>query len=358
MSDQLTGRNPPPPQGLRCLLLILSVLGLLLWAGAEAFANPLTGKSDPGVEETAPPANPLTGRAVPAPASQGWAADGGIFTGIWDWVRDTQRWINNEIAIYMADLAIDPSPAAIGFGLVLAFLYGAFHTVGPGHGKIVVISYFLSHPASVGRSLAMGSKIAFTHVISAIVLVTVADITIRVLIGGSPAEIEGIRIASYAIIAVIGIWMFVRTLRKVLASRASAFGHDYHGHDHSHHGHGHAHCCHLDHFDEKTAKRDQTVLSIAAGLVPCTGALLIMLFALANDLLLIGILLVVGISIGMAGAVSLIGMACIVARSLMTKVVNADSTTGGRVAMVLEFAGAIAITAVGVLFTAAAYQAA
>lgn len=350
--------------------LMVVVLVALVAAGVtpEVAATPLTGGAETSAQTSPPSGHPFGGPSAPEAQVRPTPAEDrnffiGLYTDVWQWVRDTQRYIAGQIAKYMGDLAADPSPAAIGFGVLLAFFYGVFHTVGPGHGKTVVISYFLTHPASLWKSAAMGGKIAFTHVISAVVLVGLADVTIRALIGGSPAELEGVQVASYALIALVGVWMLWRTAARIRATRASAHAHahdhgddPHHGHHHGH-AHGHDHCCHLHHMDEGDAKKDQTLLSIAAGMVPCTGALLIMLFSLANDMILIGVLLVAAISLGMAGAVSIIGAACIFARRLMTSLVAAESPAGGRLAMTLEIAGALAITTIGVLFTLAAYQA-
>ncbi len=342
-------------------LALFLLLGFSVSIGGPVGANPLTGKPDPGAEQagSASRINPLTGipaSAAPIPAPV--AAEAGLFNDTWNWVRRAQREITTRIADYMTSVAADPTPKAVAFGVLFSLFYGAFHIAGPGHGKMVVISYFLTHPAGFAKSLTMGGKIAVTHVVMAIVLVVSADVTIRVLLGGSAAEIQWLRVASFAVIALTGIWMFVRVVRKAAARRRADHARAHLGaHAHGRHSHGHGRRCHLDHFDEGEARRDQNILSLAAGMAPCTGALLVMLFALANDMVAIGVLLVIAISIGMAGAISVIGMACIFARSLMTRFVDADSRTGEALAMVLEFGGAAAITAVGALFTLAAYQA-
>ena len=103
-------------------------------------------------------------------------------------------------------------------------------------------------------------------------------------------------------------------------------------------------------------KREQTLLSIGAGLVPCTGALLIMLFALSADLIWEGVLLVAAISFGMAVASSAIGIVCIFARSYVAQRMDAPPSTSLKVALGAEVAGALAITTVGVLFLSAAAQ--
>ena len=89
-------------------------------------------------------------------------------------------------------------PLLIGVGL--AFLYGVIHALGPGHGKLVVASYFLARDARIMRGLLMGLQIAVCHVLSAMVVVAAADLLLRQAFGGAPAEVAGVRLASYGLI--------------------------------------------------------------------------------------------------------------------------------------------------------------
>ena len=64
-------------------------------------------------------------------------------------------------------------------GLLVAFIYGLVHTLGPGHGKAVVISYFVGEGGGLMRGVGMGTRIAIFHVLSAIVVVWVTDFAVR-----------------------------------------------------------------------------------------------------------------------------------------------------------------------------------
>jgi ABC-type nickel/cobalt efflux system permease component RcnA len=184
----------------------------------------------------------------------------------------------------------------------------------------------------------MGLKIAITHVISAIALVWLADVTFRKMLGGSPAEVRWVQLASYGSIAVIGLWMFYRAARRSFATAPVGHDHDACAHDHSH-----AH-------DARQTRRQQSLLAITAGLAPCTGALLIMLYALANGIVLSGILLVACISAGMAITIAVIGVFCILARQAALKAVKRESRPRRWLILGLEYLGAAAITAIGALF--------
>lgn len=320
--------------GGRALVVAMLVAVAALLFVAPAAANPLTGGK--------PPAEAAPSPAAASPVASGW------YTEFWRLVRNLQREASRQIGRHMYAIAKGESPAALLVGMGLAFLYGVLHTLGPGHGKMVVASYFLAHDARVGRGLWMGVKIAVTHVVSAVALVWLADITFRKMLGGAPAEVRWVQLASYASIAAIGVWMFYRAVRRSFAGAGDGHGHDSCAHDHGP-DHGHEH-------NAKQARRQQSLLAVTAGLAPCTGALLIMLYALANGIVLSGILLVACISAGMALTVAAIGIFCILARQAALAAVTQDSRPRRWFASGLEYLGAVAITGIGTLFFVATMQ--
>ena len=106
--------------------------------------------------------------------------------------------------------------------MLLAFAYGVLHALGPGHGKVVVVSYFLSRDAQIMRGFLMGLQIAVFHVLSAAVVVALADLVLRQAFGGAPAEVAGVRLASYGLIALIGCSMLVQAVRRSRLRRRPA----------------------------------------------------------------------------------------------------------------------------------------
>ena len=116
------------------------------------------------------------------------------------------------IAQHMRAIRDGDTSAPLMIGTLLAFAYGVLHALGPGHGKVFVVSYFLSRDAQIMRGLLMGLQIAAFHVLSATVVVALADLVLRQAFGSAPGEIAGVRLASYGLIALIGCpcWQAVR----------------------------------------------------------------------------------------------------------------------------------------------------
>jgi len=97
------------------------------------------------------------------------------------------------------------------------------------------------------------------------------------------------------------------------------------------------------------------LLSLAVGAVPCTGALLVLLFGMANDLLLPSIALVVAISLGMALALSGVGIAAILGRRLLDHRIGGDEPRRHRMATTLRVGAAASVSLVGCLLFAFAW---
>lgn len=266
-------------------------------------------------------------------------AEPSFFSTAFRSMMNLQRDMVRDIGRYMRDIKEGTSQTAIWVGIGFAFLYGAVHAIGPGHGKMVVASYFVGHEANVKRGILMGVQIAVTHVVSAVVLVSIVDIGFRHFLGGVPAESKSIRLVSYGLIIVIGLYMLYRAIANALGHQV---GHSHsHDHDHGHeHGHGHGH----------SHGYQQGILAFFAGLVPCTGAILVMLFALANDILIFGIILVVAISAGMALTMSTIGIFTVLFRRFVVATAEKTSRAERPVALALEHAGALLILFVGITF--------
>lgn len=265
--------------------------------------------------------------APPAVAAQP-APSGNILAPVGRALLDFQREANRTISQQMRAIRDGESSAPLMLGLLLAFAYGAIHAAGPGHGKLVVMTYFLSRDARIGRGLLMGVQIAVMHVLSAIVVVVFADFLLRKGFGGAPSEVPAVRIVSYGLILLIGLAMLWRAARRAMQP-----AHAHHHHDH------HDHACGCG------ARHDEGgLLSFGVGLVPCTGSILILLYAMANGILPAGLLLVGTIALGMAVTMGGLGLLSVLARRFVADRLDAGT---GRMAVAIDVAGSFAIVLLG-----------
>ena len=298
----------------------------------------------------APLALAKTDGAAPVPVAVEIVEEqGGVFERVADFLMDFQRRANAEVSFHMNAIEQGENLGAFLLALAVAFAYGAVHALGPGHGKFVVVSYFLGREARVMRGVVMAVQIAIVHVIAAIVIVWLADLVLRGGFGLGLSDVPGVRAASFLIIVGIGIYMLYQAVRASLRARAHrSHGHE-HGHPHGHeHSHGHHH--HHDHSRSHGSKTEGGILALAAGMVPCPGAVLIMLYAVANDMIYPGSLLVAAMSLGIGSSICVLGVGAILARQAAMRVME-RSGGGGANALRhgMNYAGAALVTLVGLV---------
>ncbi len=311
---------------------------------------------------TAPLALSQTDSTAPAPAPvdvEIVEEGGGLFDGVSDFLMDFQRRANAEVAFHMNAIERGENLGAFLLALAVAFAYGAIHAFGPGHGKFVVVSYFLGREARVMRGVVMALQIAIVHVIAAIVIVWLADLVLRGGFGLGLSDVPGVRAASFLIIVGIGLYMLYQAVRASLRARAGGTHADGHGHspphrhDHPHphdHGHNYGHGHHHHHGHSHGGKAEGGILALAAGMVPCPGAVLIMLYAVANDMIVPGSLLVAAMSLGIGSSICVLGVGAILARQAAMRVME-RSVGGGANALRhgMNYAGAALVTLVGLV---------
>ncbi len=360
---------------MRRVLLPLPILMLVLSAGSAwaqqsdpAAANPLLSggtatpnqpaASQPAATEApaseTPPSQTSSSEAGTSEAPAAQSAAPGFLHRLGVFLVDQQRLVNRAINQQLGAIKRGNDPLAIWSGLLIAFAYGVFHVLGPGHGKTVIAGYFLGHHASWRRGISMASWMAISHVVAAIGIVVVVHLILSRGFATPVDEMMWLRFVSYAAIVLIGLAMLIQAWRGQPV-HACAHGHHHgHGHsqDHAHHDHGrHDHSHAHDHQCGPVSLRgDQGLLAVAAGFVPCSGAILILVFCLTNGLLWAGVFMTLMIALGMAVTLSAIGLGSIfLRRQTLGRV--ADSVA---VARLLGFVGPLLITLIGVILLSGA----
>lgn len=275
------------------------------------------------------------------------ANQGGLLHRIEGFIIVTQRNVNREINRRLIAVRDGHGPGVIFAGLLIAFLYGVFHALGPGHGKTVIVGYFLGRGGSIAHGMAMAAWIALSHVIGAIVVVGLVHVALVNMLATPVEENLWLRLASYGAILLIGLVMLFLALRDRRHAHAHAHGH--HGHDHHGHGdHGHDHAHHDTHHGHSHSLRglrEQKLLAVAAGFIPCSGAILILVFAFTNGILLMGMLMTLFIAIGMGLTLAALGIASVLAHHQ----VRLRFANGKAMGMVFSLLGPLLITAIGAL---------
>jgi nickel/cobalt exporter len=260
--------------------------------------------------------------------------------------------------------------------LGVSFLYGIFHAAGPGHGKAVISSYLVANNETWWRGIVLSFASAFLQAFTAIAIVGIAAALLGATAKAMGNTIRVIEIVSYALIMLIGLrllWVkgraFLRLLRGEKPAHSVPDHNHHHHHDHAHehghaHHHEHGHCHHHDHEDEASAWGHAHALEpqeltgrhwlrrglaaiVAVGLRPCSGAIIVLVFALAQGLFWIGVASTFVMGLGTAITVAAIAMLAVGARGLAGRLAQAKPGMGMLLVRGLETAAALVIVVFG-----------
>ena len=331
-------RRPILAHTARALLSVLGALILVvLAASAEAEMKPI----DPLAAES-PPVSPPSAFAAPSTAQQ----SPGAFSGIFGWVLRTQQSLQRDLATGVKSLKGDHAMTGALMLAALSFIYGVVHAVGPGHGKTIISSYVVANEETVRRGVIISFIAAGLQALTAIALVGILAFALNASGMQINAWSNQLEMVSYALIALVGAWLLTTQLiaifrrwRESRAAEAQA-GHDhqhrYSEHDHHHHGHdhndpdahdhqhGHSHaegeaCHHIVDARELAGPfswRKILAVVFSVGIRPCTGAILVLVFALTQGMFWAGVAATFAMAIGTAITVAALATLALGSREL------------------------------------------
>ncbi|MGX9393952.1 nickel/cobalt transporter (plasmid) [Nitrobacteraceae bacterium UC4446_H13] len=324
--------------------------------------------------------------------------------GFFGWIFSQQAAFYRSLSNLIRDSKNNGSAVWGLFGL--SFLYGIFHAAGPGHGKSVISSYLVANNETWRRGVALSFVSAMLQSVVAVAIVAIGAGLLEVTAKAMGDTVRIIEIVSYCLVVFIGLrlfWVkgrsFVRsyhefTRPKSLGAAAAepvelrisdapslsdscSCGHHHHGHHHHDHPHQHAdhpseqnvhdhhHHDHCDH-DHASAwghshgpepqelagpggwRRGLTAV-LAVGARPCSGAIIVLVFALSQDLFWTGVGATFLMGVGTAITVAAIATLAVCARSLASRLASSRSGSGMLAMKGIEVGAAALIVVVGVL---------
>ena len=314
--------------------------------------------------------------------------------GIVGWLLSKQSEFYREMSSTIRAAKSDGS--AVWALLVISFAYGIFHAAGPGHGKAVISSYLVANQETARRGIVLSFASALMQSLVAVMIVGICALLLNATARTMCGAERVIEIVSYALIAAFGarlVWTkgggFIRALQApqplpamALAAAApddrGAHRHDHahHAHSHSHadvarrdhghddHGHDHAHDhVHDEHCGHSHGPVPRELAGpggwrrgfgtiFAVGLRPCSGAILVLVFALAQGMFWAGITATFVMGLGTAITVATIAVLAVSAKDLARRLSGASEGGGALIMRGLEFgaAGLVLLLGVGLLF--------
>ena len=298
--------------------------------------------------------------------------------GVFGWIAQMQTAFYRQLTDLVQ--AIKENPAGVWILAGVSFLYGVFHAAGPGHGKAIVSSYALADGQVLRRGIILAFLSAQAQAITAITLILIAAVILNLTSIAITDTARALEIGSYALVTALGLWLvwakIVRPLYRRLSTMQSsgivaelisfaprsaqahashdpshhAFQeqgldhsnhHDHHGHTHHHvheaHGDhavcsscGHAHAPAPSALSEPLSGQRALAVIVSIGLRPCTGALVILVFAFSQGLLWAGITATFAMALGTGLTVAVLASLAVFARDTAVKVSGGSSSKWAR----------------------------
>jgi nickel/cobalt exporter len=341
----MAGSSPAMTSGKGIALTCFALLAVAMLA--DAALHPLLAQNPFGAPRAAPDAQ---------------------VGGIVGWLLAKQSEFYREMSSTIRAAKSDGS--AVWTLLAISFAYGIFHAAGPGHGKAVISSYLVANEETARRGIALSFASALMQALVAVAIVGICawvlNATAKTMCGAERA----IEIASYALIAAFGarlVWTkgggFFRALQArhpAPATVAASHHHHDHVHHHDHHHDDHVHDEHCGHSHGPSPSelagpggwRRGLGAIFAVGIRPCSGAILVLVFALAQGLFWAGIAATFVMGLGTAITVATIALVAVSARGLAQRLSAGRDGGGALVMRGLEFgaAGLVLLFGLGLLF--------
>ncbi len=329
-----------------------------------------------------------------APFGAPHPATGISASGLTGWIFAEQAAFYRSLSAYIR-AAKDDGAAMWGlFGI--SFLYGVFHAVGPGHGKAVISSYLVANEETWRRGVVLSFASAGVQSVVAIVIVAIAAVLLGATAKAIGLTVHLAEIVSYCLVILIGLrLLYVKGRALLIAFRELKWSaapdlvfapapaakspsaatlrlsearpgaltmrggqcmvdgctvHGFHCHD-DHHASawGHAHAPEPAELQGSGGWRRGLSAVVAVGLRPCSGAIIVLIFALAQDMVWTGVGATLMMGLGTAMTVAAIATLALSAREVASRIAKSRAGLGMLAMRAIETGAAALIVAFGIL---------
>jgi nickel/cobalt transporter (NicO) family protein len=279
------------------------------------------------------------------------------------WILQTQRDLHRRLTTVLHELDDAPAARTAAALIIASFLYGIFHAAGPGHGKAVISTYLLTHRQSLARGIWLSTAASLMQGVTAIGAVLILIGVLGWLARDTMGQVRNLELASFLLVALLGLWLAWRGLRSIWRLRrqarvaptntargpalppgtaggvvpaAPAFtpvkqadpairglqpvpGTHRHGSD----------CgCGTPHHVNPNQRGPWYATVLAVGIRPCSGAVLVMAVSYMLGIWLAGVVAVLAMSVGTAITVSVLAILAVQARDWTRRLLRPTPLSG------------------------------
>jgi ABC-type nickel/cobalt efflux system permease component RcnA len=237
---------------------------------------------------------------------------------------ELQAELRSRLAVFARDIKQEPTGASFWLFMSLSFLYGLVHALGPGHGKLFAVSYFMGRPGGLASGLMLGNLTMLAHVLSATILVLAGFLLLKSS-GAMTAESArgALETASFALLTSLGLFLAARALFTAGKPHSHEIRHD------------------------RDDKGSLVLMALFGGIVPCPGATLILVYAVTQGIMAAGLLAMLAVSLGMGLTTSIFALAAIGSRGLLLRIARNNGSLFESLHTALALTGGLAVAGLG-----------
>lgn len=241
---------------------------------------------------------------------------------------DQQRLLRENIAAKISAMKNGETHVIWTF-LLICFLYGMLHALGPGHGKSIVVGYFLARKGRWKHGVALGAGITFAHTLSAVILLLVLYAVLKAAVFPTfEVGRQGMEMVSYGLVCFTGVLLMgiaIHDLVKVLKNRAES----------------------TPAASKNTSWKELIGVAAVTGIVPCPAVALIVLFCLLNSMVGLALAAAAVICVGMTLTNVMFGLAAIALKKGIEKSAAKTGRLAGYIHIIASFGGGLVVLLAG-----------
>ncbi|CAN2040493.1 nickel/cobalt transporter (NicO) family protein [Candidatus Magnetomoraceae bacterium gMMP-15] len=242
-----------------------------------------------------------------------------------------QKELRTLLSGFGRDIHKNPYGKSFWLFLMFSFAYGVIHALGPGHGKSIVCSYFISCKGKYIHGIILGYLIMIIHVFSAVIVIFILYFIFQTTGLTSFESVNtSLEKISYGFLIIIGLFLFGHNVYELKAGKFKNIKED-------------------SEDSQENNLRNLLIMALATGLIPCPGAALILIFAISLKIFIPGIIAMIFISMGMGLTNTLFALFTIASRNAYFQLASQNQKFLLISHTMLSFTGALAITAIGTL---------
>jgi len=259
-------------------------------------------------------------------------------------IIDTQRYFHQLLSTHIKDVANHAD--TYGWSLLgVSFAYGVFHAAGPGHGKAIIVTYLASQKESLKQGVVISFIASLFQSLIAIGLITFLVLILNLKFREVTQTGQQVEQIGYILVMLLGSYLVIKAFISFVRSRQTSIQSQ---HDHSHE---HGEACNHSYVPDKKLNRAKTLgVALSMGMRPCSGAILVLIYAQVINVFWYGVLATLAIGVGTGLTLAILAAASVYARDWTQTLFQSDSESvshATRMADIMGFTGGLLLIFLG-----------